>query len=198
MTDFAATVSPTDFTVQSEQTPSIHDKFSADPSVFNFKKMLTEYIGNTKPKDSAERNKCVVVFTRKINPSSELFKCVTKALRTSSAEADDILSDVIEDLLKSYTPTNHELKEFLDVKLCYRSLKMYLERGLVISDSVLVKIMNYVVDTANETGFACLYNATFQYIAMRDLCKEYGYVLEFTKPEKSGGKRKAMRTDEDA
>ena len=195
MTDFAATVSSTDFTVPSEQT--IRDKFSADPSIPNFKRMLKDYIRVIKP-DDAKRNECVVVFTRKINPSSELFKCVTRVLRTSTVDTDDVLGEVINDLLERYTPTNQELKEFLDVKLCYRSLKMYLERGLTISDSVLVKIMNYIVDAADEPGFPCLYNATFQYVSMMNLCKKYGYILEFTKPEKSGGKRKAMRTDEDA
>jgi hypothetical protein len=184
-------------TIPQKQSSSLNEEFSTTPPTeFNFKKMLQRQLEIVESNDSARENECVLIFGREINPSSELFVGVTRALRTVSPEVEDCLERIITDLLKEYTPSNQELKEFLDAKLCYRSLKMYLEREMTLSDSILVKIMNYIVDALKKDGFVSLYNTTCEYIAMKDLCEKYGYVLSFTLPfTKPDKKHKAMRME---
>jgi hypothetical protein len=167
---------------------STNDRFNSDPTMDNFCAMLDEVLKSTEP---SQKNR-VLAFCDSIDPSFELFYCVTRALQTSSEVASDYLSPAVTSLLMRYSPTKKEVKEFSDVRPCYCSLKMHLELDMKLQDGTLIKIMNYLSNAITDAS-KDMSDERLQYRSMLKVLKEHGYVLGFTKPEKKIVERSAVK-----
>lgn len=174
------------FSMSSDKQQSINDLFISNPTISNFKNIIDDTFVTLKFKSNKEKTKFVLVFFKKFLASSYLFTCITRTVITSSVADNDVLSMAVTDLLKRYTPSCEELTSFLNERLCGCSLKLYMERGMILPDSVLYKITNYIIDTMNSATYVDMYSVVHEYQHMKKVCEEYGYVFSttVTKPEK--------------